>query len=40
MLLNFYILRNYAEPATGGATESKDQKFSSFLRDARLYIEQ
>ena len=38
MLLNFYILRNYAESASGIA-ESKDQKFNNFLREARQYME-
>ena len=38
MLLDFYILQNYCEPDRA-VSESKDQKFNSFLKEAREFIE-
>lgn len=37
-MLDFYILRNFDE-TTGAPTQSKDQKFNSFLRDTQAYLE-
>ena len=37
-MLDFYILRNFAEPPSA-PTYSKDQKFDSFLRDTQAYFE-
>lgn len=38
MLLEFYVLRNYMEPERA-VSESKDQRFNGFLKDARDYLE-
>ena len=38
MLLEFYVLRNYMEPEKA-VSESKDQRFNSFLKEARDYLE-
>ena len=38
MLLDFYVLRNYCE-YDQTVSESKDQKFNNFLREARVFIE-
>ena len=38
MLLDFYVLQNYCEPDKT-VSESKDQKFNSFLKEAKEFIE-
>ena len=38
MLLDFYVLRNFGEPAQT-PSQTKDQKFNCFLKDAQEYFE-
>ena len=38
MLLDFYVLQNYCE-LDKTVSECKDQKFNSFLKEARDFIE-